>query len=126
MKDLIEDIFYEVVRFLIDKQYIQLQNYFLDSTKIKANANKDSFVWNKSVRNYDQKLDEKIKSHLREIDRIVAEENHIYLEEDLEEKGENTRITAHGHKNHDSPSAASKGPSGKVTGEHRGRCRIRK
>ena len=48
MKDLIEDIFYEVVRFLIDKQYIQLQNYFLDSTKIKAKANKDSFVWNKS------------------------------------------------------------------------------
>ncbi|MFQ9799132.1 MAG: hypothetical protein ACLR23_09595 [Clostridia bacterium] len=67
MKDLIEDIFYEVVRFLIDKQYIQLQNYFLDSTKIKANANKDSFVWNKSVRNYDQKLDEKIKSHLRRL-----------------------------------------------------------
>lgn len=33
---------------------------------------------------------------------------------------------SHGHKNHDSPSAASKGPSGKVTGEHRGRCRIRK
>ena len=94
MKDIIEDIFYEVVKLLIDKKYIKLQNYFLDGTKIEANANKYSFVWNKSVRNYDRKLDEKIKAHLREIDQIVAEENRIYLEEDLEEKGEHTRITA--------------------------------
>ena len=94
MKDIIEDIFYEVVKLLIDKKYIKLQNYFLDGTKIEANANKYSFVWNKAVRNYDRKLDEKIKNHLREIDRIVAEENQIYLEEDLEENGGHTRITA--------------------------------
>lgn len=94
MKDIIEDIFYEVVKLLIDKKYIKLQDYFLDGTKIEANANKYSFVWNKSVRNYDRKLDEKIKAHLREIDQIVAEENQIYLEEDLEETGECTRITA--------------------------------
>ena len=75
------------------KNYIKLQNHFLDGTKIEANANKYSFVWNKSVRNYDRKLDEKLKNHLREIDRTVAEENQIYLEEDLEEKREHTRIT---------------------------------
>lgn len=66
----------------------------MDGTKIEANANKCSFVWNKSVRNYDRKLDEKIKDHLREIDRIAEEENRIYLEEYLEEKWEHTRITA--------------------------------
>ncbi len=94
MKDIIEDVFFEVVKLLIEKNYIKLQNYFLDGTKIEANANKYSFVWNRSVCNYDRKLDEKIRNHLREIDRIVAEENQIYLEEDLEEKGEHTRITA--------------------------------
>ena len=94
MKDIIEDVFYEIVKLLIEKKYIKMQNYFLDGTKIEANANKYSFVWNKSIQNYDQKLDEKIKNHLREIDRIVAEENKIYLDEDLEEKGENSRITA--------------------------------
>lgn len=66
----------------------------MDGTKIEANANKYTFVWNKSVQNYDKKLDEKIKNHLREIDRVVAEENKIYLDEDLEELGENSRITA--------------------------------
>ena len=94
MKDVIEDVFYEVVKLLIEKKYIKMQNYFLDGTKIEANANKYSFVWNKTIKNYDQKLDEKIKNHLREIDRIVAEENEIYLDEDLEEKGDNSRITA--------------------------------
>ncbi len=94
MKDIIEDVFYEVIKLLIEKKYIALQNYFLDGTKIEANANKYTFVWNKSVQNYDKKLDEKIKNHLREIDRVVAEENKIYLDEDLEELGENSRITA--------------------------------
>ena len=94
MKDIIEDVFYEIVKLLIEKKYIKMQNYFLDGTKIEANANKYTFVWNKSVQNYDQKLDEKIKNHLNEIDRIVAEENEIYLDEDLEEKGENRRISA--------------------------------
>lgn len=94
MKDIIEDVFYEIIKLLIEKNYIKLQNYFLDGTKIEANANKYTFVWNKSVKGYDKKLDEKIKNHLREIDRIVAEENTIYLDEDLEEMGENNRITA--------------------------------
>lgn len=94
MKDIIEDVFYEVIKLLIEKKYIKMQNYFLDGTKIEANANKYTFVWNKSVRNYDQKLDMKIKKHLCEIDRMAAEENNIYLDEDLEEKGENSRITA--------------------------------
>ena len=84
MKDIIEDMVFEVVKLLIEKNYIKLQNYFLDGTKIEANANKYSFVWNKSVRNYDRKLDEKIKNPLQEIDRIVAEENQIYLEKDLD------------------------------------------
>ena len=39
-------------------------------------------------------MDEKIKKHLREIDRIVAEENEIYLDDDLGEMGENSRITS--------------------------------
>lgn len=63
-----------------------MENYFLDGTKIEANANKYTFVWNKSVQNYDKKLDDKIKNHLREINHMVAEENEIYLDNDLEER----------------------------------------
>ena len=94
MKDIIEDVFYDVVRLLIDRKYISMENYFLDGTKIEANANKYTFVWNKTVKGYDRKLDKKIRTHLCEIDRIVAEENDIYLDKDLEELGEEERITS--------------------------------
>lgn len=94
MKDVIEDVFYEVVRFLLQHGYIRLDNYFLDGTKIEANAGRYTFVWNKAVKNYDRKLDEKIRDHLSQIDRIVAEENAIYLDEDLEELGAPASITS--------------------------------
>ena len=87
MKDIIEDVFYEVVHLLVDKGYIRLESYFLDGTKIEANANKYTFVWNKAVKGYDRKLDIKVREHLAMIDRLVAEENSIYLDDDLEEVG---------------------------------------
>ncbi len=34
----------------------------------------------------------RIHSHLKEIDRIIAAENQIYQEEEMEEQGENIRI----------------------------------
>ncbi|MCI8507661.1 MAG: transposase [Lachnospiraceae bacterium] len=40
MMDIIEDIFYEVIKLLLEKKYIKLQNYFLNGTKIEANANR--------------------------------------------------------------------------------------
>lgn len=49
MKDIIEDIFYEVVKLLLEKDYIKMRNYFLDGTKIEANANKYTFVWRGSI-----------------------------------------------------------------------------
>ena len=46
IKDIIKDVFYEIIKRVIEKKYIKLQNYFLDGTKIEANANKYTFVWN--------------------------------------------------------------------------------
>ena len=94
LKKNIDEIFAEINTYIFEKENVDLGHIYIDGTKIEANANKYTFVWNKSVKNYDKKLDEKIKNHLREIDRVVAEENRIYLDEDLEELGENNRITS--------------------------------
>jgi len=61
MKDVILDIFSEVVELLIRQGYIKLENYFLDGTKIEANANKYSWVWGKSTKRYKEQLKEKCK-----------------------------------------------------------------
>jgi transposase len=45
MKAGIEVVFNEVPRYLIKKGYVTLENYFLDGTKIEANANQYKWVW---------------------------------------------------------------------------------
>lgn len=52
MKAIIEDVFYEVIKLLIEKKYIKLQNYFLDGTKIEANANKYTFYVTYTVKGH--------------------------------------------------------------------------
>ncbi|MFC5531268.1 transposase [Cohnella yongneupensis] len=44
MKVVLETVFTAVLQFLADEKYVQLEHYFMDGTKIEANANKDTFV----------------------------------------------------------------------------------
>lgn len=88
MKDVVDDVFASVVELLIQEGLVKLENYFLDGTKIEANANKYTFVWKKSTQKHKIKLQDKIKHLISEIDRINEEENKEYGDKDLEELGE--------------------------------------
>nr|WP_229696111.1 transposase [Paenibacillus albidus] len=48
MKDVLETILTAVLQFLADENYISLEHYFVDGTKIEANANRYTFVWGKA------------------------------------------------------------------------------
>ena len=87
VKDVIEDIFTSVLELLIEEGYVKLENYFLDGTKMEANANKYSWVWGKSTRRYKQKLQEKVKELIVQIEQVNEAENAEYGERDLEEMG---------------------------------------
>jgi transposase len=87
VKDVIEDIFTSVLELLIEEGYVKLENYFLDGTKMEANANKYSWVWAKSTRRYKQKLQEKVKELIVQIEQVNDAENAEYGERDLEEMG---------------------------------------
>jgi transposase len=50
---------------LIEDNYISMENYFLDGTKIEADANKYSFVWKKATVRSEEKLKKKIRETLR-------------------------------------------------------------
>ena len=75
LKGIIEKIFTEVVNLLLKEGYITFDKYFLDGTKIEANANKYSWVWGKSTRRYKENLQKKVIEHLKSID-IINEEEH--------------------------------------------------
>jgi len=72
--DIIVEVFSEVVALLHARGCISLENYFLDGTKIEANANKYSFVWGKSVKRYKENLRKNCEKLLAEIDLLNAQE----------------------------------------------------
>ena len=85
MKGAIEEVFASVVEVLIKAGHIQLENYYLDGTKIEANANKHRVVWAKRNRRYQEQIREQVKEILEEIDRVNEAENEKYGDEDLPE-----------------------------------------
>jgi transposase len=95
VKDVIEGIFTSVLELLIEEGYVKLENYFLDGTKVEANANKYSWVWGKSTKRYKQKLQEKVKQLIDQIEQVNEAENAEYGERDLEEMGLDEPLDSH-------------------------------
>jgi transposase len=87
MKEGIEVVFTEVLQYLIEEGYVTLENYFLDGTKIEANANKYKWVWAKSTAKYKARLQEKIQELLKDIEQENKAEQEAYGDKDLEEMG---------------------------------------
>ena len=54
MKDIIYQVFFSIVELLREKGLIKLEHYFVDGTKIEANANQYTFVWRKATEKYEK------------------------------------------------------------------------
>jgi hypothetical protein len=89
MKGVIEEVFTLVLELLVEEGYVKLENYFVDGTKIEANANRHKVVWAKSRAKYEGRLREKVRELLKEIDAENEAENVKYGDKDLEEMGGN-------------------------------------
>ena len=89
MKPVIDEVFTSVLEYLVEGGYVKLENYFLDGTKIEANANKHKVVWSKRNENYQKRVREQIKGLLDEIEKANEAENEKYGDDDLEELGGN-------------------------------------
>ncbi len=91
IKPVIDEIFTAVLEYLVEGGYVKLENYFLDGTKIEANANKHKVVWAKRNENYQNRVKEQIKGLLDEIEKANEAENEEYGDDDLEELGGNSK-----------------------------------
>lgn len=94
MKDVIDEVFGEVMKLLIEEGLVHLQEYFLDGTKIESKANKYTYVWSKSLNRNKSNTENKIKQLISQIDSINEKENEEYGDKDLEELGEDSKITS--------------------------------
>ena len=67
MQERITPLFHHVVQELLEEQLITGDHYFLDGTKIEADANRYTFVWRKSTVRYEQRLQERLAELWQEV-----------------------------------------------------------
>jgi transposase len=89
MKPVIDEVFSLVIEHLVEAGYVEMENYFVDGTKIEANANKHKVVWAKRNHTYQKRVREQIQQLLREIENANQAEEEQYGDKDLEELGGN-------------------------------------
>ncbi|APH05140.1 hypothetical protein [Bacillus weihaiensis] len=53
---------------------VKLEHYFVDGTKIEANANQYTFVWRKTTEKYEKSLDDQYRQLALQIEQILEEE----------------------------------------------------
>jgi transposase len=51
LKDVLKEVFSQVVMLLVESEHVDLKEVYTDGTKIEANANRYTFVWGKSIKN---------------------------------------------------------------------------
>jgi transposase len=94
MKDVLETIFTSVLQFLAEENYVKLDHYFVDGTKIEANANRYTFVWGKAVVKHKSKLQEKVQTLFATIQEAEKQEEQEQAGQDLPELGEASALTS--------------------------------
>ena len=64
LKPIIEKVFSSLLDLLIEEGYVRLENYFVDGTKLQADANRHTAVWAKNTKRYKENLQIKVKEIL--------------------------------------------------------------
>ena len=85
LREAMEPVFAAVLELLLQRGYIGFKDYFVDGTKVEANAGRYTFVWKKSVKRYKAKVRERVRELLRQAEEENAAEDAEYGDRDLEE-----------------------------------------
>lgn len=91
-KEILDDVFCELLDFLHEHGYIKFETYFVDGTKIETDANKFFYVWKKNTQRYKEQLKKKVNGLIEEIALLNEDENKVYGHKSLEELGKANSI----------------------------------
>jgi transposase len=80
LSDALEDLFYQMVKYLHQIGEVNFENLFVDGTKIEANANRYTFVWKKAVDKNQAKMYLKIQSCIDRLNQTYTTEFKISKE----------------------------------------------
>jgi len=82
MKEIIGEVFASVLELLIEQEHVKLEDYFVDGSKLEANARRHSAVWAKNTQRYKEGVQQKIRELLEEIETAneTEQEEHPALQ----------------------------------------------
>jgi len=93
-RGILEEVFTELLNFLQAKGYISFSEYFVDGTKIEADAGRYTHVWKKNTRRYKASVQRRVRKLLKEIDDLNKAEDEKYGDRDLPERGADKEISS--------------------------------
>jgi len=93
-RDILEDVFTELLNFLHEKGYVNFKDYFIDGTKLEADAGRYTYVWGKNTKRFKAAVQERIRKLFEEIEALNTDEDEKYGENDLPERGTDTEISS--------------------------------
>lgn len=73
LKDVLKEIFAQVVLLLVESGHVSLHEVYVDGTKIESRANRYTFVWGNAIKTSKVRMAEQLKS-LWEYTQLVAKE----------------------------------------------------
>lgn len=74
LKDVLKDIFTQIVKLLADSGHIGLKDINVDGTKIEANANRYTFVWGNAIKSNKEKMSQQLEQLWDYAENIATEE----------------------------------------------------
>ena len=74
LKDVIGDIFAQVVLLLHEQGLLDIKEVYTDGTKIEANANRYTFVWGKAIKNSRERISRQLRELWEYAGSVAAEE----------------------------------------------------
>ena len=91
----IEALFSEMLKLLMEDNYIKMENYFCDGSTFRADGNQHKMSWKKNAEKYKNSAEQKCKDLFKQIDLLNEAEDNSYGTGNLEETGDNAKtVTA--------------------------------
>jgi len=94
MRGAVEEVFAAVIQMLLGCGLVRLENYFVDGTKVEANAGRYTWVWGRATARYHRRLQAQIRRLLQQIQEAEKDEQERYGDRDLEELGEDAEVSS--------------------------------
>lgn len=94
LKDVLPQVYARTVELLLAEGYIRFEDYFIDGTKMEADASKHKMIWRKNTERHKARVQERVQEILAEVEAVNKAEDELYEGKDLPERGEDAEISS--------------------------------